>query len=179
LLLRWRLGFLWMFNSGLGGVFSLAVDSWAFSGELVWFVPSLGEGKQTWEHFAHQPCGRSIRPYIFSLGCEKCSLPLPLRVQECRPLTPWDAGMIWLLGVENGILICLRSPDPTNPLSETSTQLLLGIGKMTHLPASCWQWGSVALHRSNHQHIDEGWPLGSANLISLWLGPVQKDEGYL
>jgi hypothetical protein len=46
----------------------LAVDLRAFSGELVWFAPLLGKGKQSWEHFAHQPCGRSIRPFIFSLG---------------------------------------------------------------------------------------------------------------
>jgi hypothetical protein len=53
----------------LGGFFSLGVDLQAFSGELVWFAPLLGEGKQSWEHFAHQLCGRSIRPCIFSLGC--------------------------------------------------------------------------------------------------------------
>jgi hypothetical protein len=29
------------------GFFSLAMDSWAFSGELVWFAPLLGEGKQS------------------------------------------------------------------------------------------------------------------------------------
>jgi hypothetical protein len=33
-----------VFNAGLGGFFSLAMDSWAFSGELVWFAPLLGEG---------------------------------------------------------------------------------------------------------------------------------------
>jgi hypothetical protein len=27
------------FNSELGGLFSLAMDSWTFSGELVWFAP--------------------------------------------------------------------------------------------------------------------------------------------
>jgi hypothetical protein len=31
-------------SSGLGGFFSLAVDSRAFSGELVWLAPLLGEG---------------------------------------------------------------------------------------------------------------------------------------
>jgi hypothetical protein len=35
------------FNSELGGFFSLVMDSWAFSGELVWFAPLLGEGKQS------------------------------------------------------------------------------------------------------------------------------------
>jgi hypothetical protein len=33
--------------------------------------------------------------------------------------------------------------------------------------------GSVA------QHIEEGWPLSSANIISLLLRLVQKDEGCL
>jgi hypothetical protein len=37
-------GFYGRFNSGLGGFFSLAMDSRAFSGELVWFTPFLGEG---------------------------------------------------------------------------------------------------------------------------------------
>jgi hypothetical protein len=36
----------------------------------------------------------------------------------------------------------------------------------------------MALHGS-HQHIEEGWPLGSASPISLWLGFAQKDEGCL
>jgi hypothetical protein len=40
-------GFYGRFNSGLGGFFSLAVDLRAFSGELVWFAPLLGEGKQS------------------------------------------------------------------------------------------------------------------------------------
>jgi hypothetical protein len=97
-------GFYGRFNSGLGGFFSLAMDLQAFSGELVWFAPLLGDRKQSWEHFAHQPCGRSIRPCIFSLGCwnavynslsgsRDAGLYLPLRVQECRLLTPQDAGM--------------------------------------------------------------------------------------
>jgi hypothetical protein len=33
--------------TGLDGFFSLAVDLRAFSGELVWFVSLLGEGKQS------------------------------------------------------------------------------------------------------------------------------------
>jgi hypothetical protein len=40
-------GFYGHFNSGFGGLFSLAKDLWAFSGELVWFAPLLGEGKQS------------------------------------------------------------------------------------------------------------------------------------
>jgi hypothetical protein len=38
-------GFYGCFNFGLGGFFSLAVDSWAFSGELVYLTPLLGEEK--------------------------------------------------------------------------------------------------------------------------------------
>jgi hypothetical protein len=38
------LGFYGHFNSGLGGFFSLAMDSRAFSGKLVWLAPLLGEG---------------------------------------------------------------------------------------------------------------------------------------
>jgi hypothetical protein len=37
-------GFYRCSNSGLGGFFSLAMDSRVFSGELVWFAPLLGEG---------------------------------------------------------------------------------------------------------------------------------------
>jgi hypothetical protein len=77
------------------------MDFRAFSGELVWFAPSLGEWKQSREHFAYQPCGRSIRPCIFRM--QKCSLQLLLRVQECRSPPPQDAGMI-LLSTGDGIL---------------------------------------------------------------------------
>jgi hypothetical protein len=37
-------GFYGRFNSGLGAFFSLGMDSWAFSGEMVWLAPLLGEG---------------------------------------------------------------------------------------------------------------------------------------
>jgi hypothetical protein len=40
-------GFYGPSNSGLGGFFSLAMNLWAFSGELVWFAHLLGEGKQS------------------------------------------------------------------------------------------------------------------------------------
>jgi hypothetical protein len=40
-------GFYGRSSSGLGGFFSLAMDSQAFSGELVWFAPLLVEGKQS------------------------------------------------------------------------------------------------------------------------------------
>jgi hypothetical protein len=39
--------------------------------------------------------------YLF-FRMQKYSLQLSLRVQECRPLTPQDAGMIWL-SVRDGI----------------------------------------------------------------------------
>jgi hypothetical protein len=37
---------------------------------------------------------------------------LSFRMQECRPPSPQDAGMI-LLSMGDGILICLRLSDPT------------------------------------------------------------------
>jgi hypothetical protein len=40
-------GFYGRSNSGLGGFFSWAVDLRAFSGELVWFAPLWGGGKQS------------------------------------------------------------------------------------------------------------------------------------
>jgi hypothetical protein len=124
-------GFYGQSNSGLGGFFSLAMGSWAFLSELVWFVPLLGEGKKSWEHFAHQPCGWYTRLCISPLGCRNAGLWL-LRMHEWY-CCPWGMGYS---------LICLRSPDPTIRPSETSIQLLLGRGvMMTHLAALCWQWG--------------------------------------
>jgi hypothetical protein len=40
-------GFYGCSNSVLGGFFSLAMDSWTFSDELIWFALLLGEGKQS------------------------------------------------------------------------------------------------------------------------------------
>jgi hypothetical protein len=40
-------GFYGLSNSRVGGFFSLAMDSRAFSGELVWFAPLLGDWKQS------------------------------------------------------------------------------------------------------------------------------------
>jgi hypothetical protein len=37
-------GFYGLFNFGLGGFFSLATDLHAFSCELIWLAPLLGEG---------------------------------------------------------------------------------------------------------------------------------------
>jgi hypothetical protein len=57
------------------------------------FCSLLREGKQSWDHFAHQPCGRSVRPSISSSGCRNADF----RMQECRSITPsQDAGMIVL-----------------------------------------------------------------------------------
>jgi hypothetical protein len=52
-------------------------------------------------------------------------LQLPLRVQEYRPLTPQDAKMI-LLSRGYGILICLRSPDPTIVRNNTEVATSMG-----------------------------------------------------
>jgi hypothetical protein len=38
--------------------------------------------EQSWKHFAHQPCGRALRPCIFSSGCRNADLQLLLRMQE-------------------------------------------------------------------------------------------------
>jgi hypothetical protein len=127
-------GFYGRFNSGWCGAGegnSLAVN---FKGFLKWtglVSTFIGGREQSWKHFAHQPCGRSIRLCISPLGCRNAGLHL-LRMQEWY-CSPWEMGYS---------LICLRSPDPTNPPSETSTQLLLGRGMMTHLATSCWQWGN-------------------------------------
>jgi hypothetical protein len=43
----------------------LAMDFMGFLGELVQLAPLLGEGKQSWEYFAHQCYGRSVNPCIF------------------------------------------------------------------------------------------------------------------
>jgi hypothetical protein len=44
---------------------------------------------------------------------------LSFRMQECRPPSPQDVGMIEL-SMGDGILICLRSPDPTDRLMTSS-----------------------------------------------------------
>jgi hypothetical protein len=48
-----------------------------------------------------------------------------------------------VLSMGDGILthLSFRFPNSTGSSSETSTQLLLGTGVITHLAASCWQWG--------------------------------------
>jgi hypothetical protein len=99
-LLRWRLGLLWTFKLWVRWALFIGCG---FTGFLWFICPLLGEGKKSWEHFAHQPCGRSIRPCISSLGCRNVDLELPLRVQECRSLTPEDAGMI-VLSMGDGML---------------------------------------------------------------------------
>jgi hypothetical protein len=87
----------------LGGTFSLAMH---FKGFLKWtglVIIFIGGREQSWEHFAHQPCGRFIRLCISSLGCRNAGLHL-LRMQEWYR-SPWGMG---------DSLICLRSPDPTH-----------------------------------------------------------------
>jgi hypothetical protein len=67
------------FNSEFGGFFSLAMDSRAFSGELVWFAPLLGEGNNLESILLISPVA---------------DLYLSFRMQECRPPSPQDVGMI-------------------------------------------------------------------------------------
>jgi hypothetical protein len=90
-------GFYGRSNSGLGGFFSLTVDSWAFLGELVWFAPLLGEGKgNNFESILLISPVADLSDSVSFFRMQKCSLQLPLRVQKCRPLTPQDTGMIWI-----------------------------------------------------------------------------------
>jgi hypothetical protein len=56
------------FNSGLGGFFSLAVDSWAFSGELVWFAP-YGGGETILRAFGSSALWQIYQTLYLSLGC--------------------------------------------------------------------------------------------------------------
>jgi hypothetical protein len=71
-------GFYGLFNSGLGGFFSLAMDSW-LSGELVWFTPLLREGDNLESILLISPVA---------------DLFLSFRMQECRPPSPQDVGML-------------------------------------------------------------------------------------
>jgi hypothetical protein len=71
-------GFYGCFNSGLGGLFSLAMNLWAFLGELVCFAPYWGKGN----NLQRISCGRSFRPIISSSVCGNADLQLPLRMQE-------------------------------------------------------------------------------------------------
>jgi hypothetical protein len=73
------------------------MDSWTFSGELVWFAPLLGEGNNLESILLISPVA---------------DLYLSLRMQECRPPSPQDVEMI-LPSMGDGILTHLRSPDPT------------------------------------------------------------------
>jgi hypothetical protein len=92
--------------------------------QVNWFDLHLSWGKGT---ILRAFCSSALWQICISpLGCRSAGLHL-LRMQESQ-CPPWGMGHS---------LICLRSPDPTNPLSETSTQLLLGRGAMTHLATSC------------------------------------------
>jgi hypothetical protein len=81
-------GFYGHFNSGFGGFFSLAMDLRAFSGELVWFAPLLREGN-------------NLESILFISPV--ADLYLSSRVQECRPPSPQEVGMI-LPAMGDGIL---------------------------------------------------------------------------
>jgi hypothetical protein len=81
------------------------MDLRAFSGELVWFAPLLGEGNNLESILLTSLVADLSDPVSFFM-MQKYSLQLPLRMQECRPLTPQDAGMI-LIFMGDGILIHL------------------------------------------------------------------------
>jgi hypothetical protein len=64
------------------------MDSRAFSGELVWFAPLLGDGNNLESILLISPVAH---------------LYLSFRMQECRPPSPQDVGMI-LPSMGDGIL---------------------------------------------------------------------------
>jgi hypothetical protein len=78
-LIRWRQGFYGRFNSGLGGLFSLAMDSWAFLDELV-CLSLIGGGETILRAF----CSSALWQIYQNLN-------LLFRVQECSALHGgWD-----------------------------------------------------------------------------------------
>jgi hypothetical protein len=64
------------------------MDLWAFSGELVWFAPLLGKGNNLESILLISPVA---------------DLYVSFRMQEYRPPSPQDVGMI-LLSMGDGIL---------------------------------------------------------------------------
>jgi hypothetical protein len=112
LLLRWRLGFLWKSQLWVRWVFLIGCG---FFGFLRWnglVCTFIVRGETILRAFCSSALWQIYHTLYPFFRMQKCSLQLPLRVQECRPLTPQDAGMV-LLSSRDGILICLRSPDPT------------------------------------------------------------------
>jgi hypothetical protein len=110
----------------------LATDSQAFSGELV-CLPLIGGMETLLRAFCLSALWQIYQTLYLFFRIQKCSLQLPLRMQECRPLTPQDAGMIWLsMGGWDTLSSALGLQTP-----ETSTQLLLERGAVTHLAALC------------------------------------------
>jgi hypothetical protein len=88
------------------GIFSLAFHFKGFLGWTCWVSTIIGGRKQSWEHFAHQPCGRSISLYLF------------VRTQECRTPFPQDARMLSSLGRMGYPHIRLRYLDPRRRILE-------------------------------------------------------------
>jgi hypothetical protein len=89
--------------------FSLAVDSQAFSGELVG-LPLIGGGETILRAFCSSALWQIYQILYLLFG-----------MQECRFTTPsQDAGMIVLSMGMGYSLICLRSPDPTKVTHEMS-----------------------------------------------------------
>jgi hypothetical protein len=74
-------GFYGCSNSGLGGFFSLAVDSQAFSGELIG-LHLVGGGEAILGAFCSSALWQIYQTLYLLFRTQKCSLPLPLRMQE-------------------------------------------------------------------------------------------------
>jgi hypothetical protein len=86
--------------TGLGRGSHWPCFSRAFLDDLVWLAPLLWEGKNLESILLISPVADLSNSVSF------------FRMQECRPPSPQDAGMIWLSRRMGYSLICLRSPDP-------------------------------------------------------------------
>jgi hypothetical protein len=115
------------------------MDSWAFSAELVW-LPLIGEGETILKIFCSSDLWQIYRTLYLFFGIQGCGFTTPSQEAGIQVYNSFSRCKNAVVFMRNEILICLRSLDPTNPPSETSTQMLLGKGAMTHLVASCWQW---------------------------------------
>jgi hypothetical protein len=91
----------------------------------------------------------SLQEHIHSPVKASCSLTLwhfwgiPGGPWLVKPHVPLQEVELTVLSCGMGTLahFCLLIPHEASPRSEVSTQLLLGKGTVTHLAASCWQWG--------------------------------------
>jgi hypothetical protein len=78
------------------------MDSWAFSVNWLGLHLYWRRGNNLENILLLSPVVDLSDPVTF-FRLQKCSLQLPLRIQECRPLSPQDAGMI-LLSMGDAIL---------------------------------------------------------------------------